>query len=287
MPTAVRNFSQEKLSNAFHASFHHIIITQLVEVGDENIGLPAGFTSSYQSTVQAEQDIVNRTYGSANTEALHEQDTLRVNYYRSILNTLANTKYSAVVEVKQLYPLILKKLLKPYPKLYTRQSNFTKSSRIRGLIFDLNQFLTESQRQKIGITAELAAMEAANEAYESIFLNRVDEYVANPAGLTEKCRKNVDEHWEQFVRSLNYYANETANPSSEIAAFATNALAYLDNLNKFIDEFLRSVEAASRNKSRSKDDNSEQSSDDNDNDNNEQSSDDNGKDNNSGMGGDL
>jgi len=237
----INDFAMAKLSNAFHAAFHHVVTTQVEEIGDENLGLPAGFNTKYKNAVKVEQDIVNRTLGSANTDLLNAQDTLRDNYFRSVRNTLRNTKFSSNSSTQALYDLIYKKLLKPYPSKIAKENAHSESSHIRGFIYDVKQFLTESQRTQLGITADLAALETANEAYESLYLTRVDEYVQNPAGYTDECRAKVDALWLQLVRTINYYANEMSNPDEDIQAVAMNVSSYAENLNQHINEFLKSV----------------------------------------------
>jgi len=244
MASKVNDFSQPKLTNAYHAAFHHIVTTQIEAIGDENLGLPAGFNTKYKNAVKAEQDIVNRTQSSPNTDLIRAQDEIRDNYFRAVRNGLRIAKYSSNAQIKALYDTIYKKLLKPYPASITTEGEHTESSHIRGFVYDVKQFLTESQRSLLGITADLAALDTANEAFENLYLTRVDEYVQNPAGYTAECRAKVDALWSQLVRTLNYYANEMSNPDEDIQAVAMNVAAYVENLNGHIAEFLRSVNAS-------------------------------------------
>jgi len=240
----VSNFYMGRLTNAFHASFHHVIVTQLEEVGDSSIGLPTGFNNQYKAAVQTEQDIVNRTLGSAKTDELNAQDDLRDKYFRAVRNVLKNVKNSSNENISSLYDVIYKKLIKPYPGTILKESDHTESSHLRGFIFDVKQYLTTSQIASLGITADLEALQTANEAFEAAYLERVDEYVKNPAGYGEKCREEVDKYWAQLVRTLNFYANETGNSDNTIKMIAEEAADYMANLNKHISEFLKSVAAS-------------------------------------------
>jgi len=241
---SINDFGMSRLSNAYHAAFHHVVNTQVDEIGDENLGLPAGFNVKYKNAVKAEQVIVNRTMGSANTDLIRAQDALRDTYFRAVRNALRNAKYSSSAQVKALYDTIYKKLLKPYPASIVSEGDHTESSHIRGFIYDVKQFLTESQRTLLGISTDLAALETANEAFESMYLTRVDEYTQNPTGYTAECRAKVDGYWAQLVRTINYYANEMSNPDEDIQAVAMNVASYAENLNQHIAEFLKSVEAS-------------------------------------------
>jgi len=233
-----------RLTNAFHASFHHVIVSQISEIGDISLGLPSGFANNYLTAVQTEQDIVNRTMGSAKTEALREQDELRDKYFRSVRNALRNARYSSDASIADLYDLIYKKLIKPYPSSIVSESDHTESSHLRGFVVDIKKYLSETQQEKLGIKNDMAAMETANEAFETIYLERVDEYVQNPAGYGAMCREAVDKFWNQLVRTLNFYANETGNSDGSIKMIAEEAANYVENLNKHISEFLKSVAAS-------------------------------------------
>jgi len=240
----INDFSMARLTNAYHAAFHHVVTTQVEEIGDENLGLPAGFNTKYKNAVKAEQDIVNRTLSSPNTDLLRVQDNLRDTYFRAVRNALRNAKFSSNAQIKAMYDTIYKKLIKPYPAKIAKEGDHNESSHIRGFIYDVKQFLTESQRTTLGISADLTALETANEAFENLYLTRVDEYVQNPAGYTAECRAKVDNLWNQLVRTLNYYANEMSNPDEDIQAVAMNVASYAENLNGHIAEFLKSVAAS-------------------------------------------
>jgi len=240
----INDFAMAQLTNAYHAAFHHVVTTQVDEIGDENLGLPAGFNTKYKNAVKAEQDIVNRTLGSANTDLIRAQDDLRDTYFRAVRNALRNAKNSSNAQIKAMYDNIYKKLIKPYPASIADEGDHTESSHIRGFIYDVKQFLTESQRTTLGITADLAALETANEAFENHYLTRVDEYTQNPAGYTTECRAKVDALWLQLVRTVNYYANEMSNPDEDIQAVAMNVSSYAQNLNQHISEFQKSVAAS-------------------------------------------
>lgn len=240
----VKNFAMSRLSNSFHASFHHAVVTQVSEVGDSPLGLYDGFCAQYLASVNKEQDIVNRTLGSAKTETLRAADELRDRYFRAVRNVLRNTKNASSDSIRDLYDVINKKLIKPYPGSMTNEGDHQESSHIRGFIYDVRQFLTAEQINKLGIKEDLEAMEAANEEFEAIYLERVEEQVQNPAGFGLECRKEVDAHWARLVRTLDYYANEGDNPDSGIKSIATTAKSALELLNKHIASVMRSVNAS-------------------------------------------
>jgi len=240
----IKDFAMSRLTNAFHASFHHAIVSQIIETGEASLGLSTGFGNAYKQAVDTEQDIVNRTLGSAKTDALRAQDTLRDNYFRAVRNVLKNAKYSSVADITALYDTIYKKLLKPYPSSILAEGDHEESSHLRGFIVDVKQYLTSAEINKLGIAADLAALETANEAFETTYLERNDEYVQNPAGYGAQCREEVDKYWGKLVHTLNYYANETDNADGTVKMVAEETSTFVDNINKHIELFLRSVKAS-------------------------------------------
>lgn len=237
-------FSVSKLSNAFHASFMHAIVSLISEAGDSPLGLPDGFCAKYLEAIAKEQDIVNRTFGSPLTESLREQDALRDNYFRAVRNVFKNLRYVSDPSLKALYEVVNKKLIKPYPINIVEESDHKSSSHLRGFAFDVRQFLSAEQINKLGIKNDLEAMEEANEQFETLYLERVNEQTKNPAGLALECRAEVDLLFHQLVNTLNYYCNEDNNPEASIKSIALSARPVLDLVNLHITTVRRSIKSS-------------------------------------------
>jgi Family of unknown function (DUF6261) len=127
------------------------------------------------------------------------------------------------------------KTMDNYGTHLSKLSLTAETSVITSLVTDLQDTKLAPALTALNITAWVAELQAANTAFNTLYLSRNSEYAAKPQGNIPDLRKQVTASYNQLVQHLAAYA--TLNPEEAGYVTITNQLnsiikKYNENVNK-------------------------------------------------------
>ena len=245
-------FSPSRFNVNFHVAFHHAVLIRLQQAGAENLGILQQELDAYESAIEAEQDCVRKTYGSAITVEIQTLDQERDNLFRHIRNRLINLANSSNAELSALAPLAEEKLIALFGADIPNMGMQEESALIRGFVGDAQQFFTTDQLTKMGIKEDLIQLASLNDQFEEKYLERIDEYATQEKGLAERLRQDTDACYARLCPVLNYMSSIGRYGTDYDKTCAPEATSVVRALNVLIDKYLTLQEISSRTNKRKK-----------------------------------
>ena len=197
------------LKNAEHVQYHTNIMNVIEGADAEAIGLPELVYGPYTSAIMEEQDIVYYASGSPYTQLMQEADVERCNAYRRVFRklTVCEVESSSSMAFKA-WPTIQKNLIDPYGGSVTSLAQQEKTAVITGFIKDCREILTSQQVSAIGIDGDLDDLQTANQKYERMYQERLNEKSLYSASNNATYRATTDACFKHLYTMLNALAND-------------------------------------------------------------------------------
>ena len=212
----INSFSISKLNNAEITAF--FINVQRAMSNPENLGV-SDVTAAYDETLQKLIDQVYITAGSEFTAAMQSADFKRDQIYKRIrlrlqLVELAddNAPLSALRDTVKTH--LLAKYGSSIPQLAYQEE----TAIVKGFLYDLGQKLTEDDMDTLGISADYAALEQANNAFITAYNSRSAARAEGDRGVTIKLRGEMIDLYQRICFSTQYLANSTLEENATKAA---------------------------------------------------------------------
>ena len=212
----INSFSISKLNNAEITAF--FINVQRAMSNPENLGV-SDVTAAYDETLQKLIDQVYITAGSEFTAAMQSADFKRDQIYKRIrlrlqLVELAddNAPLSALRDTVKTH--LLAKYGSSIPQLAYQEE----TAIVKGFLYDLGQKLTEDDMDTLGISADYAALEQANNAFITAYNSRSAARAEGDRGVTLKLRGEMIDLYQRICFSTQYLANSTLEENATKAA---------------------------------------------------------------------
>ena len=212
----INSFSISKLNNAEITAF--FINVQRAMSNPENLGV-SDVSTTYDETLQKLIDQVYITAGSEFTAAMQSADFKRDQIYKRIrlrlqLVELAddNAPLSALRDTVKTH--LLAKYGSSIPQLAYQEE----TAIVKGFLYDLGQKLTEEDMDTLGISADYAALEQANNAFITAYNSRSAARAEGDRGVTLKLRGEMIDLYQRICFSTQYLANSTLEENATKAA---------------------------------------------------------------------
>ena len=212
----INSFSISKLNNAEITAF--FINVQRAMSNPENLGV-SDVSAAYDETLQKLIDQVYITAGSEFTAAMQSADFKRDQIYKRIrlrlqLVELAddNAPLSALRDTVKTH--LLAKYGSSIPQLAYQEE----TAIVKGFLYDLGQKLTEDDMDTLGISADYAALEQANNAFITAYNSRSAARAEGDRGVTLKLRGEMIDLYQRICFSTQYLANSTLEENATKAA---------------------------------------------------------------------
>ena len=212
----INTFAISKLNNAEITAF--FINVQRAMSNPENLGV-ADVATTFGETLQKLIDQVYITSGSEFTAAMQAADFKRDQIYKRIrlrlqLVELAddNAPLSALRDTVKTH------LLGKYGSSIPQFAYQEETAIIKGFLYDINQKLSESDLETLGIAEDVALLEQANNDFIGAYSSRSAARAEGDRGVTLKLRGEMIDLYQRICFSTQYLANSTLEENAEKAA---------------------------------------------------------------------
>ena len=219
MATKINTFAISNLTKGAHCDFHNRVNNLIVAVGAEELHIEA-LAAQYAEALAVEISIVNRETSFVATAAMKEADKQRDSLL-SCINAVVNAhQYNPLADKKTAYSY-LAALIAPYKGI--REHEYSReTSEVTGLVNSLNAAEAKAYVTTLGLTAEVAALEQANQLFAAEFDKKTMEAAARAPKSdisTKDARQACDQLYTQMCDLVNAYA--LIQPTEAINLFVT------------------------------------------------------------------
>ena len=244
------------MNNAYFVAFHQGMSELISSNGDTDLGLVAADLTAYRNKITLLNDAVLGTQGSDKTAQIAAYEAERDKLFRGCRNTLANLKNSGDPDLVALYDTAKAKILAVYPSSIASESNQEETAHINGFLVDVRKYFG-TQLDALGLTKQIAALDTANQNFQTAYLDRAAELSEVVTGATVLYRKEVEELYAKMELTINYFASRTDATDTATQTLCSACTAFVTLANEYIDEIWQSIKLG---KSLSKGDDSSSSS---------------------------
>ena len=212
----INSFSISKLNNAEITAF--FINVQRAMSNPENLGV-SDVTAAYDETLQKLIDQVYITAGSEFTAAMQSADFKRDQIYKRIRLRLQLVELADDdAPLSALRDTVKTHLLAKYGSSIPQLAYQEETAIVKGFLYDLGQKLTEDDMDTLGISADYAALEQANNAFITAYNSRSAARAEGDRGVTLKLRGEMIDLYQRICFSTQYLANSTLEENATKAA---------------------------------------------------------------------
>ena len=222
----INSFSISKLNNAEITAF--FINLQRTMSSPENLGV-AAITGPFDTTLQKLIDQVYITAGSEHTASMQAADKKRDLIYKRIRLRLQlvdlsddNATLSAIRDTVKTH--LLDKYGAGVPQLPYQEE----TAILKGFLYDIGQKLTEDDQEALGISADVAALEQANNAFITAYNARSVARAEGDKGVTVRLRGEMCALYQQICFTTQYLANSTEEANATKATACQNFIGVLN-----------------------------------------------------------
>lgn len=226
------------LKNAEHVSFLTNVGIAIAKITPEAVGLTSALVKQYNDAVALEQDIVNHSNGSVYTPEMRALDDERDRLFKLIRLKLQTILLeSADSELAQYSNTVEMLILKKYGLEVAAAPYQEESSLIRGFLLDVRNFLAEETIEALGITADLTALETANNNFADQYNERVTEKSTSISAYGKKVRADAEALYNLVGLHVEYMSN---SDKTEVGTACSQLLAVINQLIKDVQQRLNS-----------------------------------------------
>ena len=222
----INSFSISKLNNAEITAF--FINLQRTMSSPENLGV-AAITGPFDTTLQKLIDQVYITAGSEHTASMQAADKQRDLIYKRIRLRLQLVDLSDDNEtLNAIRDTVKTHLLDKYGAGIPQLPYQEETAIIKGFLFDIGQKLTEDEQEALGISADVAALEQANNAFITAYNARSVARAEGDKGVTVRLRGEMCAFYQQICFTTQYLANSTEEANATKATACQNFIGVLN-----------------------------------------------------------
>ena len=219
-----------QLKNAEHVAFFNNVAIELEKKTAEALGLTPAQLSGFRNTVDAEQDIVNRSTASEYTPEMKAFDDERDRLYRLIRGKLALCPFASPgTALSELSNRVQNTLLNKYGNDVIGLAYQEETATIRGFILDVTNFFDEDEISDLGIATDIVNLQKANNSFSEQYNMRVKEKSITSTELTKKLRTATEEAYEYLALHIEFKANAD---TTEVGETCATSLAIINQLIK-------------------------------------------------------
>lgn len=221
MATKIKSIGLTKLNSAEHVNFHNLVSGYLKTCTPEKISATAE-SAAYTPLIAAEQDLVKRQQGSVLSPQMEaadgKRDDLLVYFTNAVINAERSPLEAQTAAYAHIWPTV-----KPYVGI-AKHAVGQESAEIKGLVSDLSGADFAAYVTALNLTEALAALDAANNAYIALDLQRTSEIPSKAE--TVALRDETDKAYTSIADKAT--ATVLLSPCPE-------ALQFVSDINNLID----------------------------------------------------
>ena len=222
----INSFSISKLNNAEITAF--FINLQRTMSSPENLGV-AAITGPFDTTLQKLIDQVYITAGSEHTASMQAADKKRDLIYKRIRLRLQLVDLSDDNEtLNAIRDSVKTHLLDKYGAGIPQLPYQEETAILKGFLYDIGQKLTEDDQEALGISADVAALEQANNAFITAYNARSVARAEGDKGVTVRLRGEMCALYQQICFTTQYLANSTEEANATKATACQNFIGVLN-----------------------------------------------------------
>ena len=222
----INSFSISKLNNAEITAF--FINLQRTMSSPENLGV-AAITGPFDTTLQKLIDQVYITAGSEHTASMQAADKKRDLIYKRIRLRLQLVDLSDDNEtLNAIRDTVKTHLLDKYGAGIPQLPYQEETAILKGFLYDIGQKLTEDEQEALGISADVAALEQANNAFITAYNARSVARAEGDKGVTVRLRGEMCAFYQQICFTTQYLANSTEEANATKATACQNFIGVLN-----------------------------------------------------------
>ena len=222
----INSFSISKLNNAEITAF--FINLQRNMTSPEDLGLGA-ITEPFGTTLQKLIDQVYITAGSEHTASMQAADKKRDLIYKRIRLRLQLVDLSDDNEtLNAIRDTVKTHLLDKYGAGIPQLPYQEETAILKGFLYDIGQKLTEDEQEALGISADVAALEQANNAFITAYNARSVARAEGDKGVTVRLRGEMCALYQQICFTTQYLANSTEEANATKATACQNFIGVLN-----------------------------------------------------------
>ena len=222
----INSFSISKLNNAEITAF--FINLQRTMSSPENLGV-AAITGPFDTTLQKLIDQVYITAGSEHTASMQAADKKRDLIYKRIRLRLQLVDLSDDNEtLNAIRDTVKTHLLDKYGAGIPQLPYQEETAILKGFLYDIGQKLTEDEQEALGISADVAALEQANNAFITAYNARSVARAEGDKGVTVRLRGEMCALYQQICFTTQYLANSTEEANATKATACQNFIGVLN-----------------------------------------------------------
>ncbi len=239
------NANLSSMPQADFLGFCTLYQKHLAQLGEAPFGLETTTLERFQSHLNQFTDCCKTTQASQLTGSVQEADAERSRLFKGLRGKLQNLQYCSRPDVVKLFPRVKKYITDLYgPDIATHAAN-RKTALINGLLLDLQKFST-AELSTLGISADMQALDAANELYLTHAVNRNIEKGAQSLGYSATVRNALLEDVQVIGNAACFWANRTELADNE-KEYPTQAQQFIAAVNAMIGRIRQSAGIAEAN----------------------------------------
>ena len=214
----INPFSISKLNNAEYTGLMINIQKAITTNDPSKLGL-VEVLPNFGTTLQKLIDQVYTTSRSEFTAAMLNADDKRDQIYKRIRLRLQLVELADDdAPLSALRDTVKTHLLAKYGSSIPQLAYQEETAIVKGFLYDLGQKLTEDDMDTLGISADYAALEQANNAFITAYNSRSAARAEGDRGVTLKLRGEMIDLYQRICFSTQYLANSTLEENATKAA---------------------------------------------------------------------
>ena len=236
----IKTFSLHKLNNAEYANFANRMLNLAADAGPEALGVDDADLDRYSVLLTQLNDLVARSYASAETAELAELDKQRDVLGKYIIDTVA-----AAVDVplasKAAAAKALSLVLKPY-KGFHDLPNQQETVVVSGMVLDLSKEENTAHVQTLGLTEFVNELNLTNTRYLTLTEQRTQSRESAKTDNSKTLRTEMDALYD-YITTVGFCMS-VVTPTADTARFVSQLNAVIDETNTAYTQRIAQVKAA-------------------------------------------
>lgn len=236
----IKSISLHKLNNAEYANHANRMLNLAADTGAEAMGVTDEDLDRYSILLSQLNDLVARSYASAETAELAELDKQRDVLGKYIIDTV-NAGQTLPLASKAAAAKALWLVLKPY-KGFHDLPNQQETVTVSGMVFDLSKEENAAHLSALGLTEYVNELNLANTRYQTLTEQRTQSRESAKTDNSKTLRTEMDALYDYLTTVA--FCVSVVTPTEDIARFVAQLNAIIDETNTAYNQRIAQVKAA-------------------------------------------
>lgn len=233
-----------KLNNAEYANLSNRMLNLAADTGAEALGVEDDDLDRYSVLLSQLNDLVARSYASAETAELEELDKQRDALGKYIIDTV-NAGQSLPLASKAEAAKALWLVLKPY-KGFHALPNQQETVTVSGMVFDLSKEGNVAHAATLGLTDYVNELNLVNTRYQTLTEQRTQSRESAKTDNSKTLRTEMDALYD-YITTVGFCMS-VVSPTEDTARFITQLNAIIDETTASYNQRIAQTKAAEERK---------------------------------------